>query len=205
MIPRILFRLPIPWLGLLGVVLALAALFPDVAAAGCPGCCSSHGGISNVCSSSGRIYCNDGTVSPSCLWSSCGVSSPPPPPQGRLYIPATYIVAAAAQVGTTQKSSPIAIINAGLATVDLYGIASSNATEFGVVATTCGASLTPGGSCTFTVAFTPAVVGIRSATISDHEQRHWQPPDGADIGNGRTGPATAIGCDRHRRISLPGF
>ena len=46
----------------------------------CPGCCSSHGGISSTCASNGRIYCNDGTISPSCSCSSCGVSTTPPPP-----------------------------------------------------------------------------------------------------------------------------
>ena len=46
---------------------------------GCPGCCSSHGGISSSCGSTGRILCNDGTTSPTCLCSSCGVSTPPPP------------------------------------------------------------------------------------------------------------------------------
>lgn len=29
------------------------------------GCCSHHGGVSG-CSSSGRLVCNDGTLSPSC-------------------------------------------------------------------------------------------------------------------------------------------
>jgi hypothetical protein len=46
---------------------------------GCPGCCSSHGGITNSCASNGRVICRDGTVSPSCSCSSCGVSSQPPP------------------------------------------------------------------------------------------------------------------------------
>ena len=53
---------------------------PEYATAGCPGCCSSHGGIANYCASNGRIYCHDGTVSPSCACSSCGVSPPVTPP-----------------------------------------------------------------------------------------------------------------------------
>lgn len=44
---------------------------------GCPGCCSSHGGITSICGTGGRILCNDGTTSPSCSCSSCGVSSTP--------------------------------------------------------------------------------------------------------------------------------
>lgn len=48
---------------------------PDTVLA-CPGCCSSHGGISSSCASNGHIYCNDGTASPTCLCSSCGVGNP---------------------------------------------------------------------------------------------------------------------------------
>ena len=59
------------------VVLALF-FFGVSAEAACPGCCSGHGGISNSCASNGRIYCVDGTISPSCLCSTCGVSPPPP-------------------------------------------------------------------------------------------------------------------------------
>ncbi len=47
---------------------------------GCSGCCSSHGGVSGSCSGNGHVFCNDGSVSPSCLCSSCGVYTPPPPP-----------------------------------------------------------------------------------------------------------------------------
>ena len=53
----------------------LLLLVSDFTFAGCPGCCSSHGGIANICSASGRIYCADGTVSPSCYCSTCGVAA----------------------------------------------------------------------------------------------------------------------------------
>lgn len=42
----------------------------------CPGCCSSHGGITNMCGAGGRVICADGTTSPTCLCSSCGASPP---------------------------------------------------------------------------------------------------------------------------------
>lgn len=45
----------------------------------CSGCCSSHGGITSGCAGNGHVICQDGTVSPSCLCSSCGTSPPPPP------------------------------------------------------------------------------------------------------------------------------
>lgn len=66
------------WLVLIAALIGLFAAAPALAA--CPGCCSSHGGISNSCSSSGRVFCADGTVSPTCTCASCGVSVVPPPP-----------------------------------------------------------------------------------------------------------------------------
>lgn len=65
------------------VVLVLAVVFAGFAQAGCPGCCSSHGGVSYTCAANGRVYCNDGTVSPSCSCSSCGVASTPTCPSGQ--------------------------------------------------------------------------------------------------------------------------
>ena len=62
------------------LLLLLFAVAPDMALAACPGCCSSHGGITNSCASSGRVCCADGTVSPTCTCSSCGVPSAPTVP-----------------------------------------------------------------------------------------------------------------------------
>ncbi len=74
-------QLPIkipPSSSLLAAVTSGHAGLPSIPAA-CPGCCSSHGGISNSCGTGGRIRCNDGTTSPTCLCSSCGVASTPSP------------------------------------------------------------------------------------------------------------------------------
>jgi hypothetical protein len=60
--------------------------FSSVAPKACPGCCSSHGGISNSCGTGGRIRCNDGTTSPTCSCSSCGVPSSPVPPNYTLQV-----------------------------------------------------------------------------------------------------------------------
>jgi hypothetical protein len=51
----------------------------------CSGCCSSHGGITNSCAGNGHVICRDGSVSPSCLCSSCGTSPPPPTCTGGSY------------------------------------------------------------------------------------------------------------------------
>jgi hypothetical protein len=45
----------------------------------CPGCCSYHGGITSSCAANGHVVCVDGTTSPTCACSSCGISPPPPP------------------------------------------------------------------------------------------------------------------------------
>lgn len=57
--------------------LALAFIVVNPAWAACPGCCSSHGGISQSCGIGGRVMCKDGTTSPTCSCSSCGVASAP--------------------------------------------------------------------------------------------------------------------------------
>ncbi len=59
------------------LVLLLIGFLPSTGWSACPGCCSSHGGVSQSCGSSGRIICRDGTVSPSCTCSSCGVATSP--------------------------------------------------------------------------------------------------------------------------------
>lgn len=51
----------------------------------CPGCCSSHGGISSRCASNGNIQCNDGTTSPTCRCSTCGISQTPTCTGGRTW------------------------------------------------------------------------------------------------------------------------
>lgn len=62
-----------------GFMLLIALSLGQAAAwAACPGCCSSHGGISNSCGTGGRVLCKDGTTSPSCSCSSCGVASSTP-------------------------------------------------------------------------------------------------------------------------------
>ncbi len=47
------------------IFMFLLMLFP-ISIQGRRGCCSHHGGVSGSCTSSGRIICNDGQVSPSC-------------------------------------------------------------------------------------------------------------------------------------------
>ncbi len=63
------------------VAFAASCLFASGAAIGqCPGCCSSHGGISASCSATGMVICRDGVASPTCTCASCGVAVTPPTP-----------------------------------------------------------------------------------------------------------------------------
>jgi len=74
----------------------------------CQGCCSSHGGVSNSCGVGGRIRCNDGTTSPSCLCSSCGTAPPPPPVTSCTYTygPWSECQSNSTQTRTVTSSSP---------------------------------------------------------------------------------------------------
>lgn len=73
----------------------------------CSGCCSSHGGITSSCGAGGRVICKDGTTSPTCLCSSCGVSLPPPPPPPRPQCSYLYSAWTACQPNNAQVRSVI--------------------------------------------------------------------------------------------------
>lgn len=77
------------------------------------------------------------------------------------------LVFSAQSLGTTSHSQVITLTS-GDSAVSLSAItvdpASPNPADF-VMATTCGASLPPGGQCTVTVSFTPQGAGLRKASI----------------------------------------
>ena len=68
-------------------------------------------------------------------------------------------------VGTTSAATVVTVSNVGGSAVTVSGIQSSVPAEFAVSANTC-ATVQPGGQCTFSVTFTPAAAGARSATIT---------------------------------------
>lgn len=90
-------------LGTLTLCLTLIIVGIPVANATCPGCCSSHRGISQTCSANGNIRCNDGTTSPTCTCYSCGVPFNPSP----VYY--TLNTAVSPISGGTVTSSPLGI------------------------------------------------------------------------------------------------
>ena len=72
-------------------------------------------------------------------------------------------------VGTTSTAQTVTLTNAGSAgstlTINTKTITGANAGDFAQT-NTCGASLTAGASCTFSVTFKPTAVGSRGATLS---------------------------------------
>lgn len=133
----------------------------------CPGCCSSHGGITNSCASNGNVRCADGTVSPSCACSSCGVSntpSPPPPTLGQISQPPNLSFPQTVGIGSSAVST-VTLRNTGALSVTVSSIVSSAPGEFSVANSGCNV-LASNATCTFTVSFKPAASGLRTAVIT---------------------------------------
>lgn len=70
-------------------------------------------------------------------------------------------------VGTNSPAGTATLTNTGEDSVSIssYTIAGSNSADF-AADSTCGASLAAGGSCTFSVHFTPTTVGPRKSSLS---------------------------------------
>ena len=147
---------------LAAIAIAAAMSIGSVWAA-CPGCCSSNGGISNSCAANGRIYCNDGTISPSCLCSTCGVVSPPSGTPGALSITPDALTFASQATGSSSAPSTVTLTNVGGQSVLVLGV-SSNSAEFAI--TSACSSIAVAATCTFTVVFRPTSAGTRTATIT---------------------------------------
>lgn len=98
--------------GLTGLAFRLILLsgllaFASAATAACPGCCSSHGGISSSCAANGKILCKDGTTSPSCTCSSCGVSGGPTSPSCSLAAsPSSILLGASSRLTASCSPTP---------------------------------------------------------------------------------------------------
>jgi hypothetical protein len=73
----------------------------------------------------------------------------------------------ATPVNQTAASETITVSNTGGTAATLSEpVLSGNASDFALYANTCGATLTPGNSCTLSITFTPTASGARSATLS---------------------------------------
>jgi hypothetical protein len=82
------------------------------------------------------------------------------------------------KVGTTSAAQTVTIKNTGATTLNFSGITivGTNPADFSPFTTTCGPSLTAGGSCTVSVKFHPSVKQSRSATLrfTDNAQASTQ-------------------------------
>ena len=72
------------------------------------------------------------------------------------------------KVLTTHSPVTVTVTNVGPVTINFSSIAigGTNSGDFSIQTSNCGASLDPGTNCALAIAFTPQVVGFRSANIS---------------------------------------
>lgn len=140
------------------VALAFGFLAP-LAWAACPGCCSGHGGISNSCGVGGRVQCADGTTSPSCLCTTCGVSSVVNPPSCSLSA-APFSIQRGGSSTLTASCSPAATffswVNANIASNAARGTVSPTTTTTYSVRGSNSAGAGNTASATVTVTAPPA-------------------------------------------------
>jgi hypothetical protein len=129
-----------------------------------------------------------GGESASIALSAAGVAAPPPP-MGQLSVPAS-ITMPDTTVGASSAPQSVTLANVGNAPVSVSSIASGNASEFTVGASTC-ATLSAGANCTFNVTFTPAATGLRSSTITVQSDGSGSPQAIVASGNGRAAAVAA--------------
>jgi len=91
-----------------------------------------------------------------------GVAAPP------VTLSPTSLTFASTMVGATTAAQLVTVKNSGTAALTLTSetITGTNATSFLKSATTCGASLAVGATCTVSVEFKPAAVGALTASLS---------------------------------------
>lgn len=163
--------------GLFALIFLYAVAFSQYAFAGCPGCCSSHGGVSNSCSGSGRVYCNDGTISPSCTCSACGVSSGSSPTCSLTASPTAITLGSSSTL--TAYCSPTASslwTNSGLSSnsssgvvyptaTTTYGVRGSNSVGTGSLASATVSVTAPSPTPVCTLTATPSTIVLGGAAI----------------------------------------
>jgi hypothetical protein len=104
---------------------------------------------------------------------------------GVLGVPAAYAFPDQT-IAVASAAKTLTLANTGGANVTISGVVSSNATEFAIGASTCAGDIVPGGTCSFTVSFTPSAAGARSASITIASTGVGSPQAIAVSGNGVT-------------------
>jgi hypothetical protein len=91
------------------------------------------------------------------------------------------------QVGTTSSPRDITLTNVGNRTLNaiVISIVGTNAPDFAISSTTCTSTLAKGASCTISVTFTPAAIGLRTANVSVADDGGGSPQTVALSGTGQ--------------------
>ncbi|MBV9889886.1 MAG: choice-of-anchor D domain-containing protein, partial [Rhizobacter sp.] len=97
-------------------------------------------------------------------------------------------------IGTMSATQTVRVANTGSASLALAGVAVSGAqaSEFPIVATTCGSAVAAGASCTVDVAFAPAAIGARSASLVVSHNAAGGPSTVALNGTGSATPQPVV-------------
>jgi len=109
--------------------------------------------------------------------------------------PSPLVFSTVQNVGTTSAAQNVSVRNTGSANLTLSGAALSgaNASEFSISADGCGgATLTPGQTCVIAVKFTPALGGVRQATLSVSDNAANSPQAITVQGTGLGVPAASL-------------
>lgn len=166
--------------------------FAQVWPTACPGCCSSHGGITNSCAANGNVICADGKPSPTCACSSCGVPTTPPPAPppslGQIAQPPNVTLAQTV-MGSTSASVTVTLRNTGALSLTVTSITSSVPGEFVIANSTCGV-LGSNATCSFTISFKPSATGVRTATVRIVSTGVGSPQSFQASGTGTAAPPT---------------
>jgi hypothetical protein len=98
----------------------------------------------------------------------------------------TRLVFASHPVGTTSAAQIVTLTNVGTALVDISSIqfGGADSQDFLQSATTCGACVVGGASCTISIRFKPTATGLRSATLDVNDDGGGSPQTVALYGTG---------------------
>lgn len=102
-------------------------------------------------------------------------------------------------VGTTSATKTVTVSNTGNAALTLGGFSFSGVGDFKETATTCGASLAAGATCTFNIVFTPLIAGALSDAVQITSNTSGVAPTVALTG---TGVAPAVPAVTLTPVSL---
>ena len=125
--------------------------------------------------------------------------TPPPPPAGQFSVTPSSAAFGNVAIGTTSAPATISLTNNTAATITgitLFPVNGTNAADFAVPATTCGSTLAAASVCTYSVTFTPSIVGNESANFNIADSDPSSPQTitltGTGFSNGSNTPTLTV-------------